>query len=177
LLKRAQGSASTDSRQPPVHSFDATYDADGAASAERVFYVRSVRELRRLSTFGPPVIFSVIVAVGFAFSASTGFVALFSAFLLLSLLGPVLFYIARPLSAKRLALKYPVRHIKLTSEELQIAVGQQTAHIAWGRVKHVWDAGEYVLLVLSQFTSISIPKRSLPTGASEFIHATVKNAD
>jgi hypothetical protein len=102
-------------------------------------------------------------------------IVLLAAFLALSVLGPLFFYVARPLEAKRLALKYPVRRITLTPQSIQIAVGGETADIAWGRIKHVWDAGEYVLLVVTRFMSVSIPKRSLPPGASEFIRASVQD--
>jgi hypothetical protein len=159
-----------------VHVFDATYDAAGAARAERAFYVRSVRELHPFITFSPPVGFSVFVAAGLALSAPSWFVAFFAVSLSLSVLGPLFFYVARPLKAKRLALKYPVRRITLTPQSIQIAVGGQTADIAWGRIKHVWDAGEYLLLVVNKFMSLSIPKRSLPPGGSELIRASVQNA-
>lgn len=157
------------------YTFEATYDAEGAARAERTFYVRSVRELRPLSTFGAPMGLSLIVAVGLALGAQPWFIAFFTLFLALSVLGPVFFHVARPLAAKRYALKHPVRQITLTPESFQVAVGGRSANIAWGRVKHVWDAGEYVLLVLGKFGSVSIPKRSLPAGASDFINASVQN--
>jgi len=159
-----------------VYTFDATYDAEGAATAERAFYVRSVRELRRFSTFGPPVVFSLFVAVGLALGAPTWFVACLSVFLLQSVIGPIFFYVARPLAAKRYALKHPVRRITLTPQSVQIAVNENAASIDWVQVKHVWDAGEYVLLVLGKFASVSIPKRSLPAGAREFIRASVQAA-
>ncbi|MBI3349027.1 MAG: YcxB family protein [Burkholderiales bacterium] len=158
------------------HTFDAMYDPEGAASAERAFYVRSICELRRLSTFAPPVAFSLFVAIGRALGAPTWVVAFFAAFLVLSVLGPVFFYVARPLAAKRYALEHPVRRITLTPQSVQIAVGQQTASVAWSQVKHVWEASEYVLLVLGKYASISIPKRSLPPGANEFIRTSVQDA-
>jgi hypothetical protein len=159
-----------------VHVFDATYDAAGAARAERAFYVRSVRELHPYLTFAPPVGYSVFVAACLALSASVWLVAFFAVLLSLSVLGPLFFYVARPLKAKRLALKYPVRRITLTPQSMQIAVGGQTADIAWGRIKHVWDEGEYLLLVVNKFMSVSIPKRSLPPGGGELIRASVHNA-
>ena len=114
------------------HVFDATYDPAGAATAERNFHLRSLRELRGLLTLGPPMGLSVFVAAGLALGAPIWWVAFFA--------------------------------------------GGQTANIAWGRIKHVWEAGDHVLLVLGKFTSISIPKRSLPPGANEFIRASVQNA-
>ena len=126
--------------------FDATYDAAGAASAERAFCVRSVRELRPFLTLGPPIACSVVVAACLALSGPVLLVAYFTSLLILSVLGEFFFYVARPLKAKRLALKYPVRRITFTPQSVQIAVGGQTANIAWSRIKHVWDAGAYVLL-------------------------------
>ena len=159
-----------------MYAFDATYDEKGAAQAERAFYVRSVLELRRLFTFGPPAFFAVVVAVALALAAPRWFIAFFSAFLALSLLGPVFFYVARPIAAKRLARKYPVRQITLTPDTIEIIAGGQKAVIAWERVKYIWHAGDYLLLVLGKFGSISIPRRSLPQGANEFILASVKSA-
>jgi hypothetical protein len=159
-----------------VHVFDATYDATGAARAERTFYVRSVRELRPFLTFGPTVVLPVFVAAAVALGAPVWLIALLAVFLAFSVLVPLFFYVARPWEAKRSALKYPVRRITFTPQSVQIAVGGQSANIPWGRIKHVWDADEYILLVLSKFASVSIPKRSLPPGGDEFIRASVQHA-
>jgi hypothetical protein len=159
-----------------MYTFDANYDESGAARAERSFYLRSVIERRRLLTFGPPAFFALVVAVASALAAPGLFVTLFSAFLALSLVGPVFFYIARPLAAKRLARKYPVRHVALTPGAVEITAGDQKVVIPWVRVKYVWETDDYLLLVLSKFASINIPRRNLPEGANEFILASIKSA-
>jgi len=159
-----------------MYAFDATYDETGAAQAERAFYVRSVLELRPLFTFGPPVFFVVVVAVALALAAPRWFVILFAVFLALSLLGPVFFYVARPFAARRLARKCPIRRISLTPDSIEIIAGGQKAVIAWDRVKYIWHAGDYLLLVLGEFGCISIPRGSLPIGAYEFIVGSVKSA-
>ena len=160
-----------------VQSFEVTYDPDKAARAERAFYVRSVLELRRPSTFGPPVAFTVFVAGGLLLGAPAWFVAFFAVWLALSVLGPVFFYLARPLAAKRLALAHPKRQIKLTQQSIMFGnVNGQSANIEWSRIKHVWETSDDFLLVLGKFAAISIPKRSLPEGAGESIRASVRDA-
>ena len=125
-------------------------------------------------TFGPPMALLIVVATGLALDAPAWFVAFFAVFLGLSVLGPIFFYIARPLAAKRAALECPTRRITLTSETIQISAGERSANIPWARVKHVWDAGDYMLLVFGRFASFGLPKDSLPEGASEFIRACVQ---
>jgi hypothetical protein len=159
-----------------IQSFEAIYDPEASARAERAFYVRSIWEQRRFTTFAPPIAFLIFVVSGLALGAPAWFVAFFAAFLGVSVMGPIFFYIARPLAAKRAALRSPIRRITLTSETIQISGGERSAEIPWGRVKHVWDAGDYVLLVLGKFASFSLPKSSLPEGASEFIRARVQRS-
>jgi len=158
------------------YTFDAVYDAAAAAQAERAFYVRSIWELRRFMTFAPPVVLSVAVAAGLALGSSTWYVVFMSAFLGCSVLGPIFFYVARPLAARRWALECPIRRINLTPEAIQVSSGQRTANIPWRHVKHVWDAGDYMLLVFGRFAAFGLPKGSLPEGANDFIRACVQKA-
>jgi hypothetical protein len=102
-------------------------------------------------------------------------VDLLSVMLFLSVLGPLLFYFARPVAAARLARKYPVRQFSLTGESIQVTAGGQTSTVPWTGVKKVWEAGDFVLLVLGKYGSINIPRRSLPNGAMEFILAAAEN--
>lgn len=159
-----------------MFAFEATYDEAGAAEAERAFHVRSVLELRRWQTFGPPCFFAAAVAVGLSVDAPSWFVTFFAVFLVLSVVGPLVFFVARPVAAGRLARKYPVRHVSLTQEAVEITAGGQKAVVAWPRIKSVWDTGDYLLLVLGKFGSISVPRKSLPPGASEFIYAAAGRA-
>ena len=157
-----------------IQSFEASYNAEASARPERAFYVRSVWELRRFMTFAPPVAFLIFVVTSLALGAPESFIAFFAVFLGLSVLGPIFFYVARPLAAKRYALKFPTRRITLTPEAIQISAGERSANIPWSRIKHVWDAGDYMLLVFGRFASLGLPKDSLPEGASEFIRACVQ---
>ena len=160
-----------------AQSFEVTYEPDNAARAERAFYVRSVLELRRLSTFGPPIAFTVFVAGGLLLDAPAWFVEFFAVWLALSVLGPVFFYLARPLAAKRHARAHPRRQITLSQQSIEISGDNgKSAHIEWSRIKHVWETSDDLLLVLGKFASISIPKRSLPEGAGESIRASVRDA-
>ena len=160
-----------------AQSFEVTYDPDNAARAERAFHVRSVLELRRLPTFGPPVAFTVFVAGGLLLGAPAWFLAFFATWLALFVLGPVVFHLARPLAAKRRALAHPRRQITLSQQSIDIRGDRgQSAHIEWRRIKHVWETSDDLLLVLGKFASISIPQRSLPEGAGESIRASVRDA-
>jgi len=94
--------------------------------------------------------------------------------LALSIAHPLLFYIARPIAAARFARKYPVRQVALTPEAIEVAAGAKKGVIAWGRIKHVWRADDYLLLVLGKYGNIAIPSKSLPPGAEEFINANAK---
>ncbi len=159
-----------------MYAFDAIYDQEGAAHAERAFYVRSVTELRRWSTFGPPVFIAALVALVHALGVSAWITASFVAFFALSVAGPVFFYFARSREAKRLARKYPVRQVALTPSAVEVTVGGQKAVIAWSQISHVWSAGDYLLLVLGKFVAVAIPRASLPSGANEFILESTKHA-
>jgi len=158
-----------------MYSFDAHYDEEGAARAERTFFVRSVRELRPWSTFGPPVFLSVVVAVASVMGAPGWFLLSFGAFLVASVLLPLFFYFAPPAAAAQLARKHPVRNISISEEALVVRAGEHKAVIAWTRVRHVWAAPGYTLLVLGKYACVSIPDASLPAGAHEFIHRAVRN--
>jgi hypothetical protein len=157
-----------------MYSFDAHYDEEGAARAERTFFVRSVRELRPWSTFAPPVFFSVVVAVGSAVGAPGWFLLSFGGFLVASVLLPLFFYFATPAAAAQLARKHPVRNISISEEALKVRTGEHNAIVPWSRVRHVWAAPGYTLLVLGKFTCISIPVASLPAGAHELIHRAAR---
>jgi hypothetical protein len=159
-----------------MYAFHATYDEEGAAHAERAFYVRSVTELRRWSTFGPPVFLAVLVAVVHALGVSAWLKVFFWVCFTLSVGGPIFFYFARPFDAKRLARKHPVRTVALTPSAVEITAGHQTDAIPWSQISHVWSTDNYLLLVLSRFVAVSIPRGSLPPGANEFIIASTKHA-
>ena len=159
-----------------MFTFDATYDEESSANAERLFYLRSITELRRWRTFGPPVFFAVLFLAALALGAPAWSTFCLSGFFALSVAGPVFFYFARPRAAKQLARKYPIRQVALTPSAVEITAGSQKAVVEWERIKHIWSTGDHLLLVLGNFASVSIPHRSLPHGANEFILASAKNA-
>ncbi len=158
-----------------MYSFDAHYDQEGSAQAERTFLVRSARELRPWATFGPPVFLSVVVAVGLATGAPGWFLLSFGGFLVASVLLPLFFYIARPAAAAQLARKHPVRHFSLSEEGFTVRTGEHSAVVSWTRVRHIWVSPGYTLLVLGKFACVSVPVASLPAGAHEFIKRAAKN--
>jgi hypothetical protein len=159
-----------------MYSFDALYDEEGSARAERAFFVRSVRELRPWSTFGPPVFLSVVAAIGTAVGAPGWFLMFFGGFLVASVLFPLFFFFARPAAAARLARKHPIRHISMSEQEFSVRMGEHNTSIPWARVRHIWTAPGYTLLVVGEFACVSVPVASLPAGAHEFIHKVAKNA-
>ena len=158
-----------------MYSFDAHYDEEGSARAERTFFVRSVRELRPWSTFGPPVLLSIVVATGSAAGAPGWFLLLFGGLLVAAVLLPLFFYVSRPATAARLARKHPVRHISLSEAALTMRIGEHSAVVSWARVLHIWAAPGDTLIVLGKFVCVSIPNASFPAGAHEFIHRAAKN--
>lgn len=154
-------------------SFEATYDPASAGRAERAFYVRSVLELRRFATIAPPFFFLAVAVAMWKLQGPGRFSFLFSVLVGVSILAPVFFYLARPVAASRFAIANPVRQITLTEHSIQIVSPVHSADIAWSKFKHVWETPEAVLLVAGRFAALSIPKRSLPSGAIEFIRASV----
>jgi|GEM_PF-3787902 len=158
-----------------MHSFDARYDEEGAARAERTFFVRSVRELRAWSTFGPPAFLATVVSAGSALGAPAWFLLFFGVALVASVLMPVFFYFARPRAAAKLARKHPVRHISLSVKAVTVVAGEHKAVVPWARITHIWEAPGYVLLVLGRFSVITIPVSSMPAGAQEFIRSSANN--
>ena len=159
-----------------TYSFEAVYDAEAAARAERAFYVRSVWQLRRFMTLAPPIAFLIVVAAGLVFGAPTWFVSFFAVFLALSVVGPIFFYIARPRAARRAAIRHPIRRITLGPQTVEVSMGEQSANIPWDRIQHVWDAGDYVLLVFGRFASFGLPRACLPEGAREYIRTHIQQA-
>ncbi len=158
-----------------MYSFDVEYDEESSALAERTFVVRYVRELRPWTTFGSPVVLSVVVFAGLAFEAPGWFLFSLGALLALSVLLPLYMLYERPRAARNLARKHPVRNINLSVEAITVCFDKSSAVVPWSRVRHVWSAPGYTLLVLGKFVCVSIPDRSLPKGAREFIWSAVKN--
>ena len=158
-----------------MFSFDAEYDVEGSALAERTFVARSIRQLRPWSTFGPPAVLSVVVVAGLALGASGWFLILLGTLLALSVLLPLYMLYERPRAAGSLARKHPVRNISLSVESITVSFAKSSAIVPWSRVRHVWSAPGYTLLVLGKFVCVSIPDKSLPAGAQEFIRRAAKN--
>ena len=152
------------------YEYEAHYDPIGASNAERMFYIKSIRELRLWRTVLPPLFFIFLVVVGFISSFPNWFQVFFSLMFFLSIAGPILFLIARPSSAAVLAQKYPIKRICLRSDSAAISVGGKDLEIKWEKVRHVWELGDYVVLVVSPFIGIQLPKQAMPEGALKFIY-------
>jgi hypothetical protein len=159
-----------------MYSFDAHYDEEGAARAERTFFVRSIRELRSWLTFGPPAFLSLLAVAGVMTGASGAFLLSSGGLLVASLLLPVFLYFERPRAAARLARRHPVRRISMTVETFSVSVGERETVVPWARVSHIWPAPGYTLLVVGKLSAVSIPVASLPAGAHEFMRKAAKHA-
>ena len=158
-----------------MHSFDAHYDEEGSARAERAFFVRSARELRPWSTFGLPALLSVVVTVATAMAAPAWFLLSSGLLLVGSVLIPVFSYFTRSRAAAKLARENPVRRVNLSTHALTIIAGEQSVVVEWSRIFRIWHAHGYTLLVVDKYTAVSIPDSSMPSGAREFIESAVKD--
>jgi multidrug efflux pump subunit AcrB len=157
-----------------MYAFNATYRELEARDAERAFLRRSTKELRWPMTLTSFVVFPTLLALAFYFSAPTWVIGQVSILLAASFLGPLFFYFARPAEAGRLARKFPVRHIELGPSALEITAGGEKTEIPWTRVRNVWSAGNSVLVVLSPYLMVAIPRPALPEGAYDYLLAVTK---
>lgn len=172
-----QESAPNEFESEKRYAFDARYDEEGAAEAERTFYIRSIKELRTLSTVGAPFALAFLLWIYQKVSGSGWGTMFFSVMLALSIIVPVFMYFARPAAAKQLARKNAVRKIVLNDLGLEVTTADKKAIVFWSKIMRVWETSDYLLLVRSAFGAISIPRKSLPNGAEEFIRNSVKNAN
>ncbi len=151
------------------YEYVAHYDAVGASNAERKFYIKSIRELRLWRTVVPPIFFLFSVAIGYIRGFPNWFLVFFLIMFLLSIAGPLFFLIARPRSAAALAQKYPCKRVCLRADSVVIRVADKDAEIKWDKVRHVWDLGDYIALVMSPFAAIQLPKQGMPEGGLRLI--------
>ena len=162
-----------------MYSFDAHYDEAGAGRAERLFVVRGLKELRLRSTFLPPVFFAFMAALMYVLHAEVGMNLFFTyawlAIFALSIAMPVFFYLARPMAARWLARKYPVRRITLSPDVISIEAKGMKRTVRLARVKHIWEADSYLLLVLSEYIAVSIPMAGMPEETKQFILSSARN--
>ena len=157
-----------------MYSFDVRYDELEARNAERAFLRRSTKELRwpmHLTSF---VGFPSLLLLAIYFGAPTWVVVLLSVLLAASIIGPLFFYFARPAEAGRLARRFPVRHFELGPSAVEVTAGGDRTQIPWVRVRHVWSAGNSVLIVLSPYLMVAIPRQALPKGAYDYLLEVTK---
>jgi multidrug efflux pump subunit AcrB len=157
-----------------MYAFDARYDELEAQDAERAFLRRSTKELRWPMTLASFVVLPSLLVLALYFDAPTWVVVLLSVVLAASFLGPLFFYFARPAEAGRLARKFPVRHFELGPTAVEVTAGGEKAAIPWARVRQVWNAGNSVLLVLSPYFVVAIPRQAFPEGAYDYLLAVTK---
>jgi hypothetical protein len=146
-----------------MYAFDAIYNQEEAARSERAFLRRSARELRKIHYLSGLVVLLLLISSLF-FGGPTWANYALGALFLVSLLVEIFFYLARPAKARRLARRYPNRRIEIGSDALCVSAGGETTRVPW---KRIWTTEESVILVLSPFLSVSIPRAQLPAEAYE----------
>jgi hypothetical protein len=157
-----------------VYAFSVTYRGDEAARAERAFRLRSARELRTfyyLSELAVLIAFATSLFLG----APSWVKYTLGVLILVSIVGETFFYFACPAEARRLARRYPNRHITIEDDSLCVAAGGGTARVPWAHIRHVWTNDESVMLVLSPFQMVSIPRTQFPTEAYERMLALISS--
>jgi len=159
-----------------MFEFEAPLDEAGVKAAERTFFLRSIVHLRFINTFLAPPLLAVASLAGYYFNLGAWFVFPFVTLFVLSILFPTFMYFARPAAAARGARQNPLRHVVLTSDSISISVNEGKVTIPWKRFQAVWDAGDYVLLVLSPNAAIHLQKASIPANAQQFIERSIGTA-
>ncbi len=147
-----------------MYAFDATYNEEEAARSERAFLRRSARELRKFYYLSDLVVL-LLFAASLIFRGPTWATYTLGALFLVSLLGETFYYVARLAKTRRLARRYPNRRIEIGNDALRVGAGGETTRVPWTRIKFIWTTDESVILVLSPFLSVSIPRAQLPAEA------------
>jgi hypothetical protein len=158
-----------------VFAFDVTYREAEAANAERAFLRRSTKELRLLYNFTFFVILPLLLASAYFFKAPRWVSYTLIGLLVASIALPVFFYFARPAEAKRLARRFPMRHVELGPEGVGVTAGGGRGVVPWTQIRHVWTIGDSVFLVLSAYIVLTIPLHQLPEGAYDYMLAASKS--
>jgi hypothetical protein len=155
----------------------AHFEERGASRAARAFFIRSVVKLRLWNTVFPPVVLGLMTLLLYHIAGDSWSLGVVSTFFLLSLLHPVIFFFARPVAAARFAQKNPEQIVRIGENGVTLRNQNGEATIAWKRFKHVWDAEGYVLLVVTPFSSLNLPKQGMPEGAQQFIVQSIASAN
>jgi hypothetical protein len=158
-----------------VFAFDVTYRETDAANAERAFLRRSTMELRLLYNFTFLVILPLLLASAYIFNAPRWVSYALIGFIVASIALPVFFYVARPAEAKRLARRFPIRHVELGPEGVGVTAGGKRGVVSWTQIRHIWTVGDSVFLVLSAYIVLTIPLRQLPDGAYDYMLTASKS--
>jgi len=102
---------------------------------------------------------------------------LWGTFCVASLMFPAIFYFARPIAAAKFARENPELSVAIEPAALTLKARGVGATISWERFKHVWDSDDYLLLVMSPFASVNLPKLGMPEGAKDFIIQSIASAN
>jgi len=158
-----------------LFAFDATYREAEAANAERAFLRRSTKELRRLYNLTFLVVLPLLLASAYIFKAPSWVSYALVLFIVASFALPLFFYFARPAEAKRLARRFPIRHVEIGPQGVGVTAGGKRGVVPWTQIRHVWTIGDSVFLVLSAYIVVTIPRHQLPEGAYDYVLAASKS--
>jgi hypothetical protein len=158
-----------------VFTFDVTYREAEAANAERAFLRRSTVELRKLYNFTFFALLPLLVAAAYFFRAPRWVLFALLGFVVASVALSVFFYFARPFEAKRLARRFPVRHVEIRPDGFSITAAEPRGLVPWNLIKYVWTIDDSLFLVLSAYIVVTIPLNQLPEGAIDYMRARLKS--
>ncbi|MEA3152607.1 MAG: YcxB-like protein, partial [Betaproteobacteria bacterium] len=153
--------------------YSAQVEAAQIATAERAFYIRSLRELQFWWTVVPPIAFAIALFIGVALQAAPYFFWVFGVFLVLSVARPILFLLLRPVAVAAHARKFPDRRVRIDERAIHITTGGRESSMPWAKVRRIWDTENYTLVVLNPLMALHLPKKGMPDGTLEFISARV----
>jgi hypothetical protein len=152
----------------------AHFDEAAEKAAARTFFVRSFRELRFWRTVLPPFVFAGALAILYAIASPMWVRIEMWIFFIVAVLGPAFFYLVLPLDAARRARKIPSRRVQLTPEAFGIEVGARKIKVPWSRFRRLWNAKDYMFLIITPYTSIKLPTDGMPDEARNLIVQSIR---
>jgi hypothetical protein len=158
-----------------VFAFDVTYREEEAANAERAFLRRSIRELRRLYNVTFFVIVPLLLVSAYLFKAPGWVSYVLIGYLCAASALSIFFYFARPAEAKRLARRFPIRHVELGPDGVGVTAGEKRGLVSWTQIRRVWTIGDSVFLVLGAYLVLTFPRHQLPEGAYDYMLAASRS--
>jgi hypothetical protein len=159
-----------------MYELHARWSENEAKAVERAFYFRVLVSFRKLNTFVAPPFFGIWAFVAYRLGLSSWLWGFPAVMFVLALVLPVLMYFARLSAAAKIARRAPVQDIRLDENAVSVSSDDGGLTLPWRRFRTVWDVGSYLLLVVSPYLAVKLPKASLPAGAEELVRKNVPPA-